>query len=71
MNPESDFARRPSRRRLLVMAGGAAVGLAAARLLAGPAQAAPEEARRLLERLTQGKAKPGRIRLGVAEIVEN
>ncbi|MCW5750118.1 MAG: hypothetical protein KIT81_03145 [Alphaproteobacteria bacterium] len=71
MNPKPDLARRPSRRRLLVMAGGAAVALAAARMLAGPAQAAPAEARRLLERLTQGKAKAGRIRLGVAEIVEN
>lgn len=45
--------------------------MVAARMLAGPARAAPAEARALLERLTAGRARSGRIRLGVAEIVEN
>jgi sulfur-oxidizing protein SoxY len=59
-----------SRRRLLI-SGAAGAALMVVGLPARPARAGAKETQELIDKLTHGKAKPGRVTLRMPEIAEN
>jgi len=61
----------PSRRRVILTAAASSVVVLAAQMLPRAAQATPQSAAELLQKLTSGTPVPGRIALKAAEVAEN
>lgn len=70
MSANHDGSSQPTRRRLVMVGGTLVAGFAAA-LIPRLSFATPEEARRLLEQLTAGRVKFGKIKLDMSSIAEN